>query len=172
MIKHLIFVSLIIFGFTGCSLIPRITMDKAGVAPVSTVKSQKKESCAGSYTVDATGKIITCTKSYSNYENNYSQKERILTLQEKIINFFRGLIGWGFWGVIALVILCPSLLGLIAGRLFEGVYGIGAKAFRQVSTAIQNVKDKTPDLVTALQASTDEDVRKFIKEFKDKNNIK
>ena len=163
---------IVVFLFSGCSLIPRITMDKAGTTPTSTVKSQKKESCAGSYTVDASGKIITCTKGYSNYENNYSQKERILTLQEKIVNFFRGLVGWGFWGVIALVILCPSLLGLIAGRLFEGVYGIGTKAFRQVSAAVQKVKDQTPSLVTALEASTDEDIKKFIKEFKDKNNIK
>jgi len=163
---------IVVFLFSGCSLIPRITMDKAGMTPTSTVKSQKKESCAGSYTVDASGKIITCTKGYSNYENNYSQKERILTLQEKIVNFFRGLVGWGFWGVIALVILCPSLLGLIAGRLFEGVYGIGTKAFRQVSAAVQKVKDQTPSLVTALEASTDEDIKKFIKEFKDKNNIK
>jgi hypothetical protein len=163
---------IVVFLFSGCSLIPRITMDKAGTTPTSTVKSQKKESCTGSYTVDASGKIITCTKGYSNYENNYSQKERILTLQEKIVNFFRGLVGWGFWGVIALVILCPSLLGLIAGRLFEGVYGIGTKAFRQVSAAVQKVKDQTPSLVTALEASTDKDIKKFIKEFKDKNNIK
>ena len=163
---------IVVFLFSGCSLIPRITMDKAGMTPTSTVKSQKKESCAGSYTVDASGKIITCTKGYSNYENNYSQKERILTLQEKIVNFFRGLVGWGFWGIVALIFLCPSFLGLIAGRLFEGVYGIGTKAFRQVSAAVQKVKDQTPSLVTALEASTDEDIKKFIKEFKDKNNIK
>jgi hypothetical protein len=172
MVKQLIMVLVLCFGLTGCSLLPRITFDKAGVTPTSTQKSQKKESCAGAYTVDASGKIISCSKGYSNYENNYSQKERVLTLQEKLANFIRSLAGWGFWGVILLIILCPSLLGLIAGRLFEGVYGIGTKAFRQVSAAIQKVKDTTPSLITALEASTDEDVRKFIKEFKDKNGIK
>ena len=93
-------------------------------------------------------------------------------MQEKIVNFFRGLVGWGFWGVVILVILCPSLLGLIVGRLFEGVYGIGAKAFKQVSTAIQKVKDTTPSLVDALEKSTDTDVRLWIEDFKKKNNIK
>ena len=161
-----------IFLFSGCSLIPRITMDKAGMTPTSTVKSQKKESCAGAYTVDSTGKIISCSKGYSNYENNYSQKERILTLQEKIINFFRGLVGWGFWGIVALIFLCPSLLGLIAGRLFEGVYGIGTKAFRQVSAAIQKVKSESPALIDALEKSTDTDVRAWIDNFKKTNNIK
>jgi len=168
------FLSLVVvlFMFSGCSLIPRITMDKAGVTPVSTVKSQKKEVCTGEYKVDQNGTIISCSKGYSNYENNYSQKERVLTLQEKIVNFFRGLVGWGFWAVVALVFLCPSLVGLVVGRLFEGVYGIGAKAFRQVTVAVQKVKDTTPTLITALEASTDEDVKKFIAAFKDKNNIK
>lgn len=91
---------------------------------------------------------------------------------ERIKGFINNLMGWSFWIVLALLFLCPSLLGVIAGRLFEGVYGIGTKAFRQVSAAIQKVKDQTPSLVTALEASTDEDVRKFIKEFKDKNGIK
>jgi hypothetical protein len=170
--KQILIILFLCFGLTGCSLIPRITMDKAGTTPTSTQKSQKKESCAGSYTVDSTGKIISCSKGYNNYESNYSQKERILTLQEKIVNFFRGLVGWGFWGVVILVILCPSLLGLIVGRLFEGVYGIGAKAFKQVSTAIQKVKDTTPSLVDALEKSTDTDVRLWIEDFKKKNNIK
>jgi phage-related protein len=81
-------------------------------------------------------------------------------------------MGWSFWIVLALLFLCPSLLGVIVGRLFEGVYGIGTKAFRQVSAAIQNVKNESPTLVTALEASTDDDIKKFIKVFNDKNNIK
>jgi hypothetical protein len=170
--KKIILLLCLCVPLMGCSLLPRITFSKAGVTPVSTIKSQKVESCAGEYKLDESGRIIYCSKGYKNYENNYSQKERVLTLQEKIINFFRGLVGWGFWGVILLVFLCPSLLGLIVGRLIEGVYGIGTKTLRQVSAAVQKVKDSTPSLVTALEASTDEDVRKFIKEFKDKNKIK
>jgi len=170
--KRIILLLVLCFGLTGCSLLPRITYDKSGVTPTSTNKSKKVESCEGAYKVDDNGRIISCSKGYKNYEDSYSQKERVLTLQEKIINFFRGLVGWSFWGIVLLIILCPSLLGLIVGRLFEGVYGIGTKAFRQVSAAIQKVKDQTPSLVTALEASTDEDVRKFIKEFKDKNGIK
>jgi hypothetical protein len=156
----------------GCSLLPRITFDKANVTPQSTVKTQKKETCAGVYKINEEGNIISCSKGYYNYEKNYTQKERVLTLREKLINFIRGFTGWGFWGLVILIILCPSLVGLIIGRLFEGVYGIGAKAFRQVSAAIQKVKNSSPTLVDALEKSTDSDVRAWIDTFKKKNNIK
>lgn len=170
--KRIILLLVLCFGLTGCSLLPRITYDKSGVTPTSTNKSKKVESCEGAYKVDDNGRIISCSKGYKNYEDSYSQKERVLTLQEKLANFIRSLAGWGFWGVILLVILCPSLIGLIAGRLIEGVYGIGAKAFKQVSVAIQKVKSDSPNLVDALEKSTDSDVRLWIEDFKKKNGIK
>jgi hypothetical protein len=138
MIKQFIIILFLIFGLGGCTLLPRITFDKSGVTPTATVKSQKKESCSGTYTVDKNGNIISCSKNYNNYENNYSKKERVLTLQEKISNFFRGLAGWGFWGLVIIIILCPSLLGLIVGRVFNATN----IAFSQTVAAIKAFRQK------------------------------
>ncbi len=170
--KRLILIVGLCFLVSGCSLIPRITFDRPGTTPQATDKSSKTETCAGEYKLDKEGDIISCTKGYKKLEQNYSQKERAYTLAERIGNYFRALSGWSFWIVVALIFLFPSSIGFILGRIIEGLYGIGTKAFRQVSSAIQKVKDTNPSLITALEASTDEDVRKFIKEFKEKNNIK
>lgn len=172
--KKLILLALLVMPLMGCGVLKAMTAPfraTPGTVPQSKVEGKSIKKCTGTLHMTQDGTTV-CDKGYYSYDENSNIQERKLTIVERIKGFVNGLIGWGFWGIILLVFLCPSLLGLIAGRLFEGVYGIGAKAFRQVSTAIQNVKDKTPDLVTALQASTDEDVRKFIKEFKDKNNIK
>lgn len=167
-------ISLIIvcFMLTGCSLIPRLTFDTKNTVPQSLNTSKGKVVCQGEAKFNEQGEIIYCSKGFYDYSESYAKQERKMTISERIKSFINSLVGWGFWAVLILIFLCPSLLGLIVGRLFEGVYGMGAKAFKQVSAAIQKVKDTTPSLVDALEKSTDADVRKFIKEFKEKNNIK
>jgi hypothetical protein len=172
--KKLILIALLVMPLMGCSVLKTITAPfraTPGTVPQSKIEAKAIVKCTGELSISKEG-VITCSKGYYSYNTDSNVQERKLTLVERIKGFINGLLGWGFWGVIALVILCPSLLGLIVGRLFEGVYGMGAKAFRQVSAAIQKVKSESPTLVTALEASTDEDIKKFIKEFKDKNNIK
>jgi hypothetical protein len=139
--------------------------------PQSKIEAKAIVKCTGELSISKEG-VITCSKGYYSYNTDSNVQERKLTLVERIKGFINGLLGWGFWGVIALVILCPSLLGLIAGRLFEGVYGIGTKAFRQVSAAIQKSKADCPSLITELEKSTDENIKIWIADFKSKNNIK
>lgn len=158
----------------GCSLVKWASTpfkNSVSTVPQSIVKGKSIIKCTGNLTVTKDG-VIKCDKGYYSYDENSDVKERNITLKEKIIQFFNNLMGISFWLVLALVFLCPSLLGLIVGRLFEGVYGIGTKAFRQVSSAIQKVKDQTPTLVDALEKSTDSDVRAWIDDFKKKNCIK
>ena len=172
--QKIILLLILCFSLTGCSVAKWITQpfkNTVSTVPQSIVKGKNVIKCNGDLTMSKDG-VITCSKGFYSYTEDSNTQERRITLKEKIIQFFNNLVGWSFWIILALVFLCPSVLGLIAGRLFEGVYGIGTKAFRQVSAAVQKVKDSSPSLVTALEASTDEDVRKFIKEFKDKNNIK
>lgn len=173
MIKIILLLCLCI-PLMGCSMVKWATQpfkNSVSTVPQSIVKGKSIIKCTGNLSVTKDG-VITCDKGFYSYDENSDVKERNITLKEKIIQFFNNLMGISFWLVIALVFLCPSLLGLIVGRLFEGVYGIGSKALRQVSSAIQKVKNTTPTLVDALEKSTDEDTRKFLKEFKDKNNIK
>jgi hypothetical protein len=172
--KKLIILLALCFCCSGCSLVKwAVTpfQNKVSNVPQSIIKGKNIIKCKGDLTILPDGSI-KCSKGYYAFNEDSNTQERRTTLKEKIIQFFNSLMGWGFWGVIALVILCPSLLGLIAGRIFEGIYGMGNKAFKQVSTAIQKVKDQSPELITALEKSTDEDVRKWIDEFKKKNRIK
>jgi hypothetical protein len=172
--NKLILLLVLCFGLSGCSLIKTVTApfkSTVSTVPQSTVKGKKIIKCLGDLKIEDNG-VITCSKGFYLYDENSNVKERNITLKEKIVQFMNNLMGWSFWIVLGLVFLCPSLLGLIVGRLFEGVYGIGAKAFKQVASAVQKVKDTTPTLVDALEKSTDSDVRKWIEDFKKKNCIK
>jgi len=160
------------FLLTGCSFIPRLTFDTKNTVPQSVTTAKGKVVCQGEAKFNEQGEITYCSKGFYDYSENYAKKERKMTIVERMKSFVNGLAGWGFWGFVVLLILCPSLLGLIVGRLFEGVYGMGSKAFKQVSAAIQKVKSETPSLVDALEKSTDTDVRLWIDEFKKKNGIK
>jgi hypothetical protein len=172
--QKLIIVFLVCFILSSCSLVKTIVApfkSTQTTLPQQTEQSKKKEMCKGKYTLNSDGTIISCEKGYYNYEMIYNQKERKLTLKEKIVQYFDKLIGWSFWIVILLVIFCPSVLGFIFGRIIEGIYGIGNKALKQITKAVQSVKDTTPTLISALKESTDQDVKDWLKNFKQKNNI-
>ncbi len=170
--KKLLLLLIMCFVLSGCSLLPRVNFDTPNTVPQTVDKGKVKSVCKGSALFNDNGDIISCSKGYYSYEENYAKQERKMTIVERIKSFINNLAGWGFWGTIILVILCPSLVGLIAGRILEGIYGMGNKAFKQVSAAIQKVKNDDPSLVDALEKSTDSDVRKWIEEFKKKNGIK
>jgi hypothetical protein len=131
------------FGLTGCSLIPRITMDRPGTTPQSTEKVQKDERCAGEYKLDANGTIISCTKGYINKQLNYHQAERAYTLSERVANFIRGLAGWGFWGLVLALLLVPGLAGWLIGRVFN----IFHNALTGTVTAISRFRKNIPTVV-------------------------
>ncbi len=116
--KRLLMLGILCFALTGCSLLLRITFDKAGVTPTSTTKSSNVTKCEGEVKYDAEGNVLSCTKGYYNNEQNFKQDERKYTLQERIANFIRGLAGWGFWIFLALCFLCPSIAGWILSELF------------------------------------------------------
>jgi hypothetical protein len=173
--KKLILILLLCVPLMGCSALKIITAPfqaTKNTLPQSIDKSRAKAMCQGEAKFNEQGDMTYCSKGYFKYDESSSIQERKLTLKEKILQFFSKLAGVSFWLVVALIFLCPSLLGLIVGRLFEGVYGMGSKAFKQVSAAIQKVKSESPALIDALEKSTDSDVRIWIADFKKKNNIK
>lgn len=151
MIKYLLILLILTFGLTGCSLLPRLTFEKSGVTPQSTVKSTKKESCSGEYKTNDKGDIVSCSKGYNNYENNYTQKERAYTLAERIGNFIRSLAGWGFWLLVLVVILCPGLIGWAIGSVFN----VAKAALTGTVKAIGNFKKNTPKIIVNGQEVDD-----------------
>ena len=172
--KKLILIALLVMPLMGCSVLKWASApfkNTVSNVPQSKIEAKAIVKCTGELSIAKDG-TITCTKGYYSYNNDSNIQERKLTIKEKIIQFFNNLMGISFWLVVALIFLCPSLLGLIVGRLFEGVYGIGTKAFRQVSAAIQKAKPDSPNLITELEKSTDENIKLWIADFKRKNNIK
>ena len=117
--RKILIISIICLLCCGCSLIPRITYDTKGSVPQSIQKSKIKEQCSGKAEWDDLGNIKSCSKGYYRYDEGYTKQERRMTIVERIKSFVNNLAGWGFWGFVILLILCPSLIGLIFGRLIE-----------------------------------------------------
>jgi len=162
----------VMFLSSGCSLIPRITMDSKGTTPQATQKSKVKESCKGETVMNEQGDIISCSKGYKNFEQNYVKEERSYTFKEKIINFFRGLMGWSFWIVVGLCFLLPTTAGLLIGRVIEGAVGISTNALKSVVTAVQRARKQGKPLDEALDAELDVKFKKYIRQLKEKKGIK
>ena len=139
----LIILVLSVFVVSGCSILPRVTFDKAGVTPTQTDKSVKKESCSGEYKLNEEGYIVSCSKGYYNYEQNYSQKERAYTWKEKMLNFIRNLAGVWFWLLIAVIFLVPGALGW----LISGFFNVAKTALTSTIKAISKFKSEIPTVV-------------------------
>ena len=157
---------------TGCSLIPKINFDKGNQVPQQTEKSKRKIRCKGDIILNENGTVDSCTKGYYEYSENYAMKERKYTLKEKIINFFSNLIGWSFWIIVALVIFAPGVIGLVIGRIIEGVFGIAKKGLTATVRGIQNARKNGKNLDDALASEQDEGIKKYIRKLKEQEKIK
>ena len=126
--------------FSGCSLLPRLTFDKAGVTPTSTEKSSNDMRCKGEITIDKETGNITCSKGFFAKDINFKQVERKYTLAERVANFIRSLAGWGFWALALALIFVPGLAGWLIGRVFN----IFHSALSGTVKAISNFKKNAP----------------------------
>jgi hypothetical protein len=170
--NKIILLFLISVSTLGCNLIPRINFNNPNSVPQSIDQSKTKETCKGEIKFDENGNITSCTKNYYRYTDNYEKKERKMTITEKIKNFINNLVGWGFWGLLLLLILCPSLIGLIIGRLAEGTIGITGKTLRSIIKGVQDARKNGKDLDTALAIELDEENKKYINKIKIEERIK
>jgi len=162
--KKFIMLVLMCFVLSGCSLIPRMTFDTPNTLPQSTEKSKAKFKCSGKVIFNANGEVQSCSKGYYNYEELYNKQERKMTIVEKIKSMFNALVGSSFWIVLALIFLCPSLIGLVLGRLIEGTVGVTGKALRSTVTAISKAKKNGQNYTEELakEHSKDKAVQKKI----------
>lgn len=156
----------------GCSLIPKLNFNTPSTTPKAINRSKVKDVCRGEIVFNRNGGVASCSKGYYTYAENYKKEERKLTLKERILNFFSNLVGWSFWIVVGLLIICPSLVGVIVGKIIESIWGIGSKTLRSTVRAIQRTRNEDIDLTEALAIEQDSDVKKFIRKLKDKEKIK
>jgi len=169
----LILIFLTCLCLTGCSsILPRITHDTPNTVPQSVDKSKNKEICKGKVEFFEDGSVKYCERGYYNYAENYVKIERKMTLVERIKSFINGLIGWGFWIFVAIVIFAPGLLGLLLGRLLEGLYGMAATVNKRLIKAIQKTKNESKDLASSLEAELDAVHKKYITAVKQQEGLK
>ena len=125
---------------TGCSLLKVISApfkNSVSNVPQSSIQGKSIIKCTGELNIAKNG-TITCTKGYYSYDQNSEIKERKLSIKEKVVQFFNNLAGISFWAIIALIFLCPSLIGLIIGRVFNATN----IAFTQTVAAIKAFRQK------------------------------
>lgn len=169
--KKIMLIVLLSFLTTGCSLLPKVNFGKAGVVPEIVDRSKVKDVCKGEAKFNEQGDMIYCSKGYFAYAENYNKTERTFTLKEKIISFLSNLVGWSFWIVLALIILCPGVLGFIGGRIIEGVIGISKKALNSTVRGIQKARKEGKPIDDALSAEQDTNEKKYIRKIKENLNL-
>jgi hypothetical protein len=170
--KKLLCLAVMSLLFTGCSFLPRINFGTPGTVPQQIDRSKRRVICKGEILLNPDGTVHSCSSGFQEYSENYHRQERRMTIVERIKSFINNLVGWGFWGFVLLLILCPSLIGVVFGRLIEGTIGITGKSLRAVVSGVQKARKTGKDLNDALDAEEDNDVKKYIKDLKEKENIK
>jgi len=159
--KKFILIMLLMLTTSGCSFLPRLNFDTPGTTPASVDKSKLKEVCKGKAEFNEVGDMISCSRGYVNYAENYEKKERKYTIKEKILNFFRNLTGSFFWIAILLVIFVPGSLGWILSRLLNAT----DKAFTQTVEAIKKFRKNSTakeELDNFLRQEQDATTKKLI----------
>jgi len=161
---------LIVFScliLSGCSLIPKLTFNTDGTTPQSIDRSKLKYICKGEINFDSLGNVVSCSKGYFSYSEQYEKKERVFTLKEKILNFFRNLTGWFFWIALALVIFCPGIIGFIISRVFNGVNSAFSQTVAGIKKYRQNVSvEEKEKLDTFLKEAQDIKTKQLIAQEK------
>jgi len=173
--KKIILICLMSFFLTGCSLVKTITAPFKPVQntlPQQTDKSKAKEICKGKAVWNEQGELISCSAGYYRYDENYTQKERKLTLKEKVHQLLDRFWGYTLIIIILLVIFCPSALAFIGGRIIEGTIGITGKTLKAVIRGVQNARKNGKDLNTALATELDTENKNYIAKIKEQEKIK
>lgn len=173
--KKIILLIMMCFALSGCSVLKSVVAPLTPVKtslPESVKKSKAKYKCAGKIDYYEDGTIKSCSKGYYAYDEAYNREERKLKWKERIAQFITRSSGYLLIGIVALVFLCPSLLGLIAGRVLEASFGIAKVTLNKVTRAVQDARKNDKDLNESLSAQLDEKQKLYIQNLKNKQRIK
>jgi len=169
--KKQIMIIISCFFLAGCNFIPKLNFGTPNTTPQIIEKNKTKDTCDGEAVFNEDGVMVSCSDKYYSSKENYEKKERRMTIIERIKSFINNLVGWGFWIFVILLFVCPSAIGVIGGRLFEGVFGLGNKSFKAVIRAVEKAREDGKDLNQSLDAELDTNMKKYIAKVKDKENI-
>ena len=142
-LRKSILMLVLVFSLSGCSLLKIATQpfkNTISKVPEATEKSQRRIRCKGEIILDSFGRVQKCTEQYYSDEKNFSQKERRLSLREKISQFILNIQGYLLWFLIIAVVLSLSGFGWIVGAIFSGMRGVGRVA-KELVQGISNAKN-------------------------------
>jgi len=165
---------LMCFMLQGCSLLKIATAPLQAVknsVPQSTEQSKAKTICSKDAVFNEAGMIISCGGKYYNYNQNYEQTDRKLTLREKIAQFITHGAGYLVWGFVIIVLLSSFGFGWVVQAFFNGVFGTG-RVLKQVVQGIQDARKNNKEINQALSEAMDEKTKEEIAKLKQKENIK
>lgn len=171
--KKLILLIALCMPLMGCSLLKVATApfkSSVSTTPQQTTKSTKQMRCKGEIQVQENGSIY-CSDGFYLTETSSDQRDRKLSMREKIGQWIMGVSGWFFWLIVISIALTATGFGWVVSLVWNSIFGLG-RILRQVVSGIQKAKNNGGDFVNALNASTDEDVKKWIAQFKLNNGIK
>jgi len=162
---------LMCFVLSGCSVLKSVVAPLTPVKntiPQSIKKSKAKFKCSGKIDYYEDGTIKSCSKGYYAYDESYNKQERKLNWREKMAQFITRSSGYLIIGIILLLVLCPSLIGMVLGRLIEGTVGVTGKALKATVSAISKAKRNGQNYTEALakEHSKDKAVQKKINELR------
>jgi hypothetical protein len=165
--------AMMVFLFSGCSLLKvasaPFTPTKS-TTPQQITKNSKQMRCRGEIKILDNGSVY-CSDGFYLLESQSDQRDRKLSLREKIGQWIMGVSGYLFWLIVISIALTACGLGWVVSLVWNSIFGLG-RVLRQIISGVQKAKNNGGDFVTALNASTDEDVKKWIAQFKLNNNIK
>ena len=171
--KKLILLIAVCMPLMGCSLLKVATApfkSTVSTTPQQTTKNSKQMRCKGEIEVKENGSIY-CSDGFYLSEVQSDQRDRKLSMREKIGQWIMGVSGWFFWLIVISIALTATGFGWVVSLVWNSIFVLG-RILRQVISGIQKAKNNGGDFVAALNASTDEDVKKFIAQFKLNNGIK
>ena len=68
--------------------------------------------------------------------------------------------------------MVPGVAGVFVGKIIEGTIGITGKALKAVVSGVQQARVTGKNLNDALSSEQDNNVKKYIRKLKEKENIK
>ena len=126
--KFYLLLALVLFTSTGCSLLKvasapfKKTVSKV---PQSIEKSERKIRCKGEIILDSNDRVKSCTQNYVSEESNFTQKERKLSLREKISQFILNVRGYILIFIVFSIFISLSGFGWIFGAIMSNIRGVG-----------------------------------------------
>ena len=156
------------------SLNPFSKNKSVNTVPMKESKDKRSIRCKGESVVNDEGQVISCSEGFYLEQSSENLEERKQNWKERFINFQRRLSLKMFILFAGLVLLFPSSIGFIFGRILEATRGVAQKALKVSVKAISRAKRNGGKYLEELERahSADPKVKKKINALRAETDAK